>query len=89
MTPRPGPAVTGTTTLTSQATRPRRHTLPMRTAAPSPTPGPGRCAVVGSGRERIILTDAEVGKAMTVEASYTDGHGTEKRDQLKRRAIGT
>ena len=31
----------------------------------------------GSGAT-YVLTEAEVGKAMTVEASYTDGHGTAK-----------
>ena len=33
--------------------------------------------VVGSGATHV-LTEAEVGKAMTVEASYTDGHGTDE-----------
>ena len=33
--------------------------------------------VVGSGAT-YVLTEAEVGKVMTVEASYTDGHGTDE-----------
>ena len=32
--------------------------------------------VVGSGA--TVPTEAEVGKVMTVEASYTDGHGTDE-----------
>ena len=49
-----------------------------RTAwAPSPTPGRPMAWWSAAARP-ISLTEAEVGKVMTVEASYTDGHGTAK-----------
>ena len=67
----PTGGVTIDNTTPARATRSRRATpWPMRTAwAPSPTPWKADGVVVGSGAT-YVLTEAEVGKAMTVEASY-------------------
>ncbi len=36
-------------------------------------------AIAGASADTLVLTEAQVGKAITVHASYTDAHGTQER----------